>query len=181
MEKYMLSEVQRGLIEQGIIDLSGDVDDEMADYVREALTILKAKGSPDITVEITSDGGDTDAGLNITDMLRLYSGKKSGKIIGFAHSMAAVILQVCDERLCARHATVMIHHLYHDEVSLDTMKSESRLKETIADMEKTQNRIYAIICDRTGKDRKTIRKKCKEERDMNAEEALNFGLIDKII
>lgn len=181
MERYKLDMVQMGLVEHNMIDLSGEIDEKMADYVREAIAIFKSKGCPEITLEITSSGGDVEVGLSIADMIRLYSGKKTGKVIGFARSMAAVILQVCDERLCARHAMVMIHHLYQNEISLDVMRSPKKLKRTITDMEKTQNRIYAILCNRTKKDRKTIRKKCQEECNMTAEEALEFNLIDKIV
>jgi ATP-dependent protease ClpP protease subunit len=176
-----MNEEDLGLLENGIIDLSGEVDYEMADYVRECFRILKSKGSPDITIEITSAGGDVGIGLSILDMLRLYPGKKTGKVIGFARSMAAVILQACDKRLCAKHAVMMIHHLYKNEVSLDVMRDPKKARKTLEEMEESQNWIYEVLCKRTKKRKAVIKKICEEERDLTANEALNLGLIDKVI
>lgn len=180
MKKYELSKVQADLLERGIVDLNGDIDAEMASYFRTCLTILKSKGSPDIIVEITSSGGFVGRGLDIFDMLRLYEGKKSGKVVGFAESMAAVVLQACDKRSCAKHAHILVHYIKKD-IGLDWLKDRKKLKKEIDDVQKDQNRIYEIFRNRTGKSISAIKKICRAAESMTAEEAKKFGLIDKII
>lgn len=176
-----LNDVEYRLLEKGIIDLRGSVNEEMLNYVRECLKILESKGSPDIDVKITSPGGSCGVALIIWDMLRLYTGKKTGKVIGYAHSMAPVILQACDKRLCAMHARIMIHHIYQDEVSLDILRDSKKTQNILKEMEEEQGRIYRILCRSTKKRQAVIRKVCAERRFMTAKEALEFGLIDKII
>jgi len=75
---------------RGIIDLQGDVDGKMIFYVREATTRLIAHDSPDITIHITSGGGSVDTGLDIYDFLQNYTGKITGKVFGYARSMAVL-------------------------------------------------------------------------------------------
>ena len=176
-----LTKTQRRLLGRGIIELKGDIVPETAYYVRDAITLLVASGSPDIEVWITSGGGDVDVGLDIYDMLRLYSGKVTGKVIGYARSMAVVILQACDQRQCARHARILIHHIRQVEVSLDTMRDRKAMAGLIKESEQIQQRISRILANRTGRSIAEIRRACVREYDMFAQEAKKFGLIDRII
>ncbi|MBU4082650.1 ATP-dependent Clp protease proteolytic subunit [Patescibacteria group bacterium] len=176
-----LDETQLRLLEKGIVDLSGEVDGDMAQYVREAIIRLITKDSPEIKILITSSGGAVDIGLDIYDALHAYQGRKTGIVYGYARSMAAVILQACDERQCACHAHIMIHHIYHKNVSLDILRSAKKLKEIKSEMEESQNKIYRILSKRSGKNENEIREKCVKEQEMSSEKALEFGLIDKII
>ena len=75
----------------------------------------------------------------------------------------------------------MIHHIYRGEVSLDVLRSKKRTQEVLESMEVSQGQIYEILCKRTEKTQATIKKVCTENRDMTAQEALKFRLIDKII
>jgi ATP-dependent Clp protease, protease subunit len=177
----VLSETGRVLLEKNLLVLRGEVNDKMVEYVIECIEILKAKDSPEIIVEITSGGGNVSAGLSIFDILRLYPGQKTGKVIICAHSMAAIILQACDKRLCAKHAKVLIHHISQSSVSLDILRSKKRIQETLEDMEKNQRFIYDVLCKRTGQSMAMIKKTCAEEIYMSASEAVKFGLVDKII
>jgi ATP-dependent Clp protease protease subunit len=182
MWKYdHLSELQAKLLEQGVVDLQGDVDSRMAFYVREALLRLSVKGNPEIKVLITSPGGDVGVGLDICDAFRLYPGKKTAIVTGFAQSMAAVILQVCEERHAARHAHILIHHVSKKSISLDDLQDSRRGKKLMEDLQKSQNRLYEILATRTKQSISDIRKVCKRDENMTSEEALKFGLIDKII
>lgn len=104
-----------------------------------------------------------------------------GTVISGASSMAAIILQVCKIRKCARHAGVLIHHIYRRNISLDVLNDDDKLKTLKEDMQKTQQRLYDILTTRTGKTLEEIRDECKKDKMMQAEEALAFGLIDEII
>ncbi len=182
MWKYdQLSDVQRGLLEKNTVDLQGEVDEQMVRYVREALLRLTVKGSPPITVFITSGGGSAGIGLDIYDDLMMYSGKKVGLVGGFARSMAAVILQACDLRLAMRNARLLIHHVSRREVSLDVLRNAKKVEKLRQDVERRQSSIDRILAQRTGKTVLAIRKQCEKDEDMRSEEALRFHLIDKIV
>lgn len=182
MWKYdNLSPVQVDLLKRRIVDIQGDVSNDMAVYVREALTRLTADGSPEIEVRITSSGGNVSTGLDIYDLFRLYTGKKTGLVLGYARSMAAVILQGCEVRKCARHANVLIHHVSRSEISLDVLHDPDKLKETTQELEKSQQFLYAVLVARTKRSLEEIIEACKKSSDFTAEEALTFGLIDEIV
>ncbi len=176
-----LDELRLGLLEKCVIDLGGQVDDKMVLYVREALLRLTARGAPTVTIQITSEGGSVEFGLDIYDLLRSYSGKKVGFVCGFARSMAAIILQGCDTRCCMRHAQIMIHHISKSSVSLDVLRDEKRLEKLKIDMESQQTRIYSILSVRSGRKPDEIIAECKKEKNMSSEEAKAFGLIDEIV
>lgn len=176
-----LDDVQKGLLEKNIIDISGEIDVDTAFYVREALMRLVAKGSPDIKILITSDGGHVFVGLDVYDLLRNYSGATEGVVYGFARSMAAVILQACKKRIALRHANILIHHIAKTEVSLDILRDKRRTERLRDELEKNQERMYKILVDRTGRKVGEIKRECAKDREMSAEEALEFGLIDEII
>lgn len=180
-EYDQLSEVQLALLDQEIIDLGGDVDADMVRYAREALLRLVARGSPEITVKITSGGGDVRIGLDIVDLLNAYPGKKIGQVFGFAKSMAAIILQACDVRQCSRHGVVLIHYVSLRQVNLDQLRDAKKVEEMVIEMTKSQERINAILMARTKKSADEINTANKAEKDFSAEEALAFGLIDEII
>lgn len=176
-----LDDVQLELLKKGIIDIYGEVDGEMAREVREALIRLTTVGSPSVTLLITSSGGLVNVGLDIYDAIRFYPGEVTGIVAGFAKSMAGVILQACKTRKIMRHAHIMIHHVSRMSINLDELRDEKRLHEVKDGLEKSQERLYAILSDRTKKSVDEINAECAKERDMTAEEALAFGLVDEIV
>lgn len=176
-----IDEIRLGLLDKNILHLSGSVDNDMSVYVGEAMARLAIRDCPDVEIIIASKGGDFESGLDIYDALRLYPSHKTGIVHMQASSMAAIILQACEVRKCARHSYLLIHHISRETVSLDVLRNPEKLAKTVDDMEKRQERLYQILSQRTGKDKETIRKVCEEDRLMTAEEALEFGLIDEII
>lgn len=176
-----LDETRKALLEQNVIELGGDVDREMALYVREALLRLIAKGAPPIKVIITSEGGNLGFGLDIYDALRLYPGEKEGIVLGCAKSMAAVILQACQKRKIARHGHLLIHHVLRMEpTSLAIFSSKKEVAKIIRDLGKSQEKIYQVLKARTKKTLAAIKRQCKKADHMTAQEALAFGLVDEI-
>ncbi len=178
-----LTDAQIELLKQNppMIDIFGDINRDTFFYVRRALLYLKTKGSPNIDVIISSPGGNVTTGLDIYDLLRLYPGKISALIHDQAASMGAIILQACDIRRCAKHSSVLIHHISRKEITLDVLRSEEKRNELIEEMEKNQNQLYEILQLRTKKEISEIRKECEKDKYMNAEEAREFGLIDEIV
>lgn len=176
-----LSPVQTGLLGINRIDLYGEVEKDLAQYVRDALMILSTKGSPDIDVIISSNGGNVDYGLDIYDMLKFYEGEKCATVVGYARSMGAIVLQACTRRFVVPHARILIHHINRKSISLDQLRNQEKLQEVLKEMELNQAKLYKILASRTGKSLETIKKVCEEDRDMSAEEAKEFGLVDEVL
>jgi len=172
--------IVKDLLRERIVVLKGKVDGNMVMHTYRCLAILEGQGSPDIEVRIFTDGGSVRAGLDIYDAIRRYKGKKTGVVYAYARSMGAVILQACDERVCLPHASVLIHHVNTQSVSLDVLEDEERFSNLRSSMWNDQKAIYAILIERTGKGEEEIRDTCKKDKDMTATEALAFGLIDRI-
>lgn len=181
MNTYELTETHLKLLDKNTIDIYGEIDDNTALYVRSSLTILFSKGAPDLIVMITSDGGSADLGLQIYDMLRLYPSKKVGKVIGMARSMAAIILQACDQRQCADNACILIHNVNLGEISSDALTNPRIFKSVTKDIKQINDRLHKILSERTRKSKKEINQICKRNYDITADEALKLGLIDTII
>jgi ATP-dependent protease ClpP protease subunit len=78
------------------------------------------------------------------------------------------------------HASILIHHVNSQAVSLDVLDDPKRLKKLHAGMQSDQRSLYDILMGRTGKSEEEIRSTCRKDEDMNATEALAFGLIDRI-
>lgn len=164
-----------------IIYIDGEVNSEMLDNVCGALDDLKQEGSPDIEVIISSSGGYVEPGLDIVDKLSCYRGKKTAKVTRTAGSMAAIILQACDRRLCADNATIFVHNLYMENVGLDELRDRRQLKKLVKEMEKDQEKMNRLVMKRTGMSRQKVVKIFKKKPTFSAKEALELGLIDQII
>jgi len=169
------------LLEKNQMLFLGEVDRKMFDYAHEAILLLTAKGSPDIEISITSNGGSVDSGLDVYDLLRLYAGKKVITIYSIAASMGAIIIQACDQRKVARHAKVLIHYVGRRNINLYQLKDSEELEKIIKDLQESQDRLEAILIERTKQSVDIIRDECNKDRTMTAEEAHAFGLVDEIV
>lgn len=188
MWKYdHIDETRQRILSRGIIDLGGDIDEDMGMYVRDSLMILAANENPDIKVIITSDGGNVKVGLAIYDMLKCYPGKITGIISGFCRSFASVVLQSCEVRLALPHAKMKIHDVL---ISIENLRSAvilnrgqlDQFMESLAqDVKQDQRAINDIFSLRSGQTLQTIRQLSREERELTAKEALKLRLIDGIV
>jgi len=179
---------QSALFHERIIVLHGSINDRTADQVGEALLRLRASNrSEPVTLYIKSPGGNTRDGLDICDMIRLSGVPVDGVVVGFANSMASVILQVCRRRMIARHAEVMIHNneckvrlvarLVKESMVIDDERVFSQLGYYL----RRQQRIYTIFAERSGQPLEEIILAMNAERTFSAEEAVAFGLADEVI
>jgi len=180
---YTLTEPQMALLKGKVpaIDIVGAVNSHMSAYVRTATRYLRSVGSPGIDVFITSPGGSVEDGLDIFDELRLYTGKKVATINDKAASMGAIILQACEVRRCSLHSHVLIHHISTGRVTLDTLRSPKKLAKMRKKMEIDQSLLDQILANRTGKSKSAIRRACAKDKFMDAQQALDFNLIDEIV
>lgn len=188
MWKYdHIDETRQRLLSKGVLDLGGEVDEAMAMYVRDALMILVANGSPNIRVGITSDGGDVKVGLAIYDFLNCYPGRITGIVGGFCRSFAMVVLQACELRLSLPHARMKIHDVLVDiekiksEVILDRSLFDKFYDDLVIEVKQNQLDINQIYSLRSKRSIDFIRQLSEEDREISAQEALEFGLIDRIV
>jgi ATP-dependent Clp protease protease subunit len=181
-------ETRRALLRKGVMLIEGEVNKAMFDIVAGGLTQLEAVGSPDVELRICSAGGNCHFGLAIHDALKMYKGKKRGVVVEKAHSIATVILQACDERVMVRHAKMLIHYP-SIEFSLVVLENKARLEKEIEKLRWILERMLDAYMVRAKVTRtKLIARMKRDDEDkrgtsvsMAAEEALSFGLIDKII
>jgi Protease subunit of ATP-dependent Clp proteases len=168
------------LLDKPELLIINEIDADEYYYVAKSLEFLITRNSPNLIIKIDSCGGKVRASLNIYDAIRLYRGKKIGIVAANAASMAAVILQACDQRCCTEHGHILIHHI-NLSIDLCHLQNEVKCDQIIKEMELEQESIFKIFIAKTGKNRSVIKKECAKNTAMSAEEALRFGLIDKII
>lgn len=158
--------------------LSGEINKELADKIIRQLLILEADNNKNITMYIDSPGGDVDAGYAIFDMIRFIKAPVTLVGMGLIASAATlVLLAVPKER---RIGLPNSHYLIHQPMS--GMKGVATEIEIHAqEMAKTREKIDKLIAAETGQDLAQVSKDTDRDYWLNAEEALKYGLISKIV
>lgn len=170
------------LLEDRIIFLSGQVDDTTSSLVVAQLLYLESK-DPDkeIQLYIDSPGGSITAGMAIYDTMQYIKCDVSTICIGMAASMGAFLLAAGakGKRMALPNSEVMIHQPLIGGGGLSGQTTD--IKIYTDHLVKTKEKMNRILSERTGK---TYEQLCADtERDnfMTAEEAMEYGLIDKVI
>ena len=167
------------LLEDRIIFLSGEINDAVANSIVAQLIYLEGKNpDKDIFMYINSPGGSVSAGLAIYDTMNYIKCDVATTCIGMAASMAAVILSsgAKGKRIALPHSEVMIHQ------PLGGAQGQATDIEIHAKhIQKTRELLNKILSNNTGKDIKTIQKDTERDNYMDAETALKYGLVDKIL
>jgi ATP-dependent Clp protease protease subunit len=174
-------EIERTLLLNRRLFFSEDVNQESATEVIRKLWYLEltAPGKP-ITLMINSPGGSVDAGFAIWDQIKMISAPVTTVVTGLAASMGS-ILSLCaarGRRLATPNARILIHQpSIHGGLRGQASDLEIHAREIL----KTRARIVQLYVDATGKDRETIAAAIERDTWLSAEEAKDFGLIDKVI
>jgi ATP-dependent Clp protease, protease subunit len=166
-------------IQARIIYLIGDIDEDTLRWFLPVFTMLD-RGNKPITVRITSGGGDTYIGFTIYDLFRNAKNKVICEVYGYAHSIAALILQGADLRLMTELSAIMIHDtriLLHEEQIIKHKEMNLQASE----LKKLCDEYYTKISKRTKQDFAFIKELGFEEKVLHFEEALKYGFIDKVI
>ncbi len=178
-----------GHLEKGVLYLNGEVNEEMAEYVRDALMLLTFEPPPngELLVKITSPGGSAAAGFEIHDLLMLFyleTGiKVRGLVIGEACSAAAMfLLQGCIIRQATENTTIMCHNcLSVGVISEHNIMSLGWRTKIIRELENVKEKAVTVLTRRTGKTEREVLKMLAHEKFMTAKEALEFGLLDGVL
>lgn len=170
------------LLSQRRIFLSGEITGESANAVVQQLLFLESEDpGKEMHLYISSPGGEVGAGLLIYDQLRgMTDTPVNLYCTGLAASMAAIILSGGQKgrRLILPHSKVMIHSPYLSGGVGGDAESIQRTADSIRETKKT---IIKLLGENTGKSAEKIELAIRFDNSMSAEEAVHFGICDKII
>ena len=185
---YVIEQTGRGersydiysrLLKDRIIFLGSEIVDDVANSIVAQLLFLESEDpDKDITIYINSPGGSVTAGLAIYDTMQYINPQVSTICVGLAASMAAILLAGGSKgkRLALPNAEVMIHQ------PLGGARGQaSDIEIQAKNILKTKERMNKILASHTGQNIRTIAKDTDRDNYMTADEALKYGLIDKII
>lgn len=166
------------LLKERIILLSGEIDDNVANTIVAELLYLDSLGHDDISLYINSPGGSITAGMAIFDTMNFIKSDVSTICIGMAASMGAFLLACGTQgkRFALPNSEVMIHQPLGGAQGQAT-----EIKIAAERILKSREKINSILADRCKKDIKIIEVDTERDNFMDAEEALEYGLVDKII
>lgn len=166
------------LLEDRIIFLTGEVNDVSADIIIAQLIYLEGKDpEKDISLYINSPGGSVTSGMAIYDTMNYIKCDVSTICVGMAASMGAFLLSsgAKGKRFSLPNSEIMIHQPLGG-----AQGQASDIKIQADHIMKIKDRMNRILSSNTGQPLKKIEKDVDRDNYMNAEEALKYGLIDKI-
>lgn len=166
------------LLKDRIIILSGEIDDSVANSVVAELLYLDSINHNEISLYINSPGGSITAGMAIYDTMNFIQSDVSTICIGMAASMAAFLLSCGKKgkRYCLPNSEIMIHQ------PLGGIQGQAtEIKIAAERILKTKNKLNKILSENTGQKLEKIEQDTERDHFLEATEALEYGLIDKII
>lgn len=162
-----------------ILWIRGEVNNDMADIINSQLLFLQTENpeSP-ITVYINSPGGSVYDGMAICDTFELITCPISTTCIGMAASMGSVLLSYGDKgkRSALPHSRIMVH-----APSGGATGTAPDIRIAAKEMEKCEEMLYGVLAKNTGKDIDYIKQICDRDCWLNPTEAIELGIIDKIL
>lgn len=167
------------LLEDRIVFVGRSIDDVLANTVIAQLLFLENSNTDqDIKLYINSRGGSVTAGMAVYDAIQYIEPDVSTICVGMAASMASVLLAGGAEgkRLCLPNSEVMIHQVMGGAEG-QASDVEIHAKRILRIKEK----INKILAKHTGKDKETIKEDSDRDYFMTAQEAKEYGIVDKII
>lgn len=166
------------LLKDRIIFISGEIDDNLANSVVAQLLYLDSLNNEDIFLYINSPGGEITAGMAIYDTMNYIKSDVSTICIGLAASMGAFLL-LCGtkgKRIALENSEIMIHQ------PLGGAKGQAtEIKIAAERILKIKNKLNKIIAEKTKQNIKKVEKDTDRDYFLDAKEAKNYGIIDKIL
>ncbi|MCD8328662.1 MAG: ATP-dependent Clp endopeptidase proteolytic subunit ClpP [Ruminococcus sp.] len=187
---YVVEQTSRGersydifsrLLNDRIIMLTGQIDDSVASVVIAELLYLEGQDpEKDIDLYINSPGGSVSAGLAIYDTMQYIKCDVSTICVGLAASMGSFLLSsgAKGKRFALPNSEILIHQPL---ISGGLSGQQTDIQIHADNMLKTRERLEKILAKNCGKDFETLHKDCERDNYMSADEACEYGLIDKVI
>lgn len=167
------------LLKDRIVMLSGEIDDGVASSIVAQLLFLESEDAKkDVFIYINSPGGSVTSGFSIYDTMNYIKPDICTICVGQAASMGAFLLSAGTKgkRYALPHSRIMIHQ------PLGGARGQATDIEIQAnEILRLKNLINKILSDNTGQDIEKITKDCERDFYMGATEALEYGLIDKVL
>ena len=158
--------------------LSGEVNKALAEKIVRQLLVMEADSDEPIRIYIDSPGGDVDAGYAIFDMIRFVEAPVYCIGMGLVASAGALILLAADKS--RRIGLPNSHYLIHQPLS--GIKGVATDIEIHAqELEKTKAKINDLIAQETGKPLEQVAKDTDRDYWLSATEAMEYGLISKVV
>ena len=185
---YVVEQTSRGersydifsrLLNDRIILLSEEVNDTTASLVVAQLLFLEAEDpEKDIQLYINSPGGSVTAGLAIYDTMQYVKPDVSTICVGMAASMGAFLLSsgAKGKRIALPNAEIMIH-----QPSGGSRGQATDIQIQAQHIQKTKEKLNRILAENSGQPLEKVEKDCERDHFMSAEEAKDYGLIDRVI
>ena len=167
------------LLNDRIVFLGEEVSDVSANLVIAQLLHLESQDSEkDISLYINSPGGSVTAGLAILDTMNYIKCDVSTICLGECASMGAVLLSAGakGKRYCLPNSMVLIH-----QPSGGAQGQQTEIQIVADFMRKTRDRLNNILASNTGQPLEVIERDTERDNYMTAEEAMAYGLVDKVI
>ncbi len=166
------------LLKDRIVFLTGEITDEVASIIVSELLYLDSLNNEEICLYINSPGGSVTAGFSIYDTINFIKSDVKTIVIGMAASMAAFLLAsgTKGKRCALKNAEIMIHQ------PLGGAKGQATEIQIAAErIIKLKNKLNNLLADITGKEVEIIKNDTERDNFMDANEALDYGLIDCIL
>ena len=167
------------LLKERVIFLVGEVNDQTANLVVAQLLFLESENpDKDISLYINSPGGSVTAGMSIYDTMQFIKPDVSTMCLGFAASMGAFLLAAGakGKRYSLPNSKIMIHQV------LGGARGQATDIEIHArDILRTKDQMNKILAERTGQPLEKIQRDTERDYFMTADEAKDYGIVDKVI
>lgn len=166
------------LLKDRIIILSGEIDDKCSDLIVSELLYLDSIGTEDISLYINSPGGSITSGMAIYDTMNFIKSDVCTIGIGMCASMAAFLLSSGQKgkRYLLPNAEVMIHQPLGGASGQAT-----EIKIAAERILKLKEKLNKILSENTGQALEVIQNDTERDHFLDAEESLQYGIVDKII
>ena len=167
------------LLKDRIIMLSGEVNDQVASSIVAQMLFLEAQDpDKDIYFYINSPGGVITSGLSMFDTMNYIKPDIVTICIGQAASMGAFLLAsgTKGKRYALPHARIMIH-----QPSGGAQGQSTDIQTQAQEIQRLKDTLNQILAEKTGKKAKQIEKDTERDNFMSSQEAVDYGLIDKVL
>ena len=168
------------LLKSRTVVISQQVDSKLTSKVLSQLVLLEQESDDQpVTVFINSPGGEIFSGFAIFDMLNFISCPVTTIVTGFAASMGSILSLAADKghRYAMPQAKIMIHQPLLMGYQGRATECEIQAREIL----KTRDHLVKLYSEQTGKSHEEIKKALDRDNWFTAEEALKYGLLDKVV
>ena len=167
------------LLKDRIVFVSGEIDDDMANAIVAQLLFLQAQDAEkEVSMYINSPGGSVTAGLAILDTMKMVKCPVATYCVGQASSMGAILLASGEKgrRYALPHARIMVHQPWGG-----AQGKASDIEITAREILRLKDMLNGILAEASGRTLDSVTNDTDRDHFMSAEEAKEWGIVDKVL